>query len=75
MSNREYSEMVQEYNSKSIDDESIDYDKVLNFLKEKGISSLNNGLSEDENLILFNSPHIPEMISLVLKGLAKIANE
>lgn len=73
-SNYDYSEMVEEYNSKNVDSQSIDYDNILIFLEEKGIGSLNNGLSYDENLVLFNSQHIPEIISLVLKGLANISN-
>ncbi|MED3201288.1 TIR domain-containing protein [Bacillus toyonensis] len=74
ISNMEYLEMVQEYNTKKENDEPIAYENMLAFFKEKGIGSLNNGLTDQENLTLFFTPHIPEMISLVLKGLANVAN-
>lgn len=70
---KEYLDMIEEYNSNSFSDDTIDYEALLNFFEEKGIESLNNGLSIDENLVLFSTPYIPEMISLVLKGLANIA--
>lgn len=69
---KEYIDMINKYNSKSLSDDTIDYETLLNFFEEHEIDSLNNGLSIDENLILFSTPHIPEMISLVLKGLANI---
>ncbi|WP_069364319.1 TIR domain-containing protein [Salisediminibacterium beveridgei] len=72
---KDYLDMVNEYNSDPAVDDTIDYDTLLKFFKEKGIESLNNGLSIDENLILFNTFHVPEMISLVLKGLANIAKK
>jgi hypothetical protein len=53
----------------------IDYAALVRFFGGKGISRLNNGLSETENKRLFKTIHIPEMISLVLKGLANIARE
>jgi len=37
----------------------------------KGLSDL-NGLSIDDNLRLFETPHIPEMVRLVLKGLSSV---
>lgn len=74
MKDKEYSEMVKEYNTDSANDHSIDYNALLEFFEQKGIESLNNGLSEEENLILFKTPYVPEMVSLVLKGLASIEN-
>lgn len=47
----------------------IDYNELVKFFDEKGISSLNNGLTDEENRRLFETIHIPEMISLILKGL------
>ncbi|WP_176520245.1 TIR domain-containing protein [Bacillus cereus] len=73
INNIEYFEMVQEYNAKKENGEPIDYENMLAFFKNKGIESLNNGLTEQENLTLFSTPHIPEMISLVLKGLANVS--
>lgn len=50
---------------------SIDYPAMVAELKTAGIVGLNNGLSEAENRELFETPHVPMMVSLVLKGLAK----
>jgi hypothetical protein len=50
----------------------IDYSKIIEELNGMGIKSLSNGLSDEENSILFNTIHIPEMIFYVLKGLKKI---
>ncbi len=74
-SNNEYHEMVQLYNSNCSSEETIDYDRMLGFFKKIGIANLNNGLTIEENLILFSTTNIPEMISLVLKGLANLVNE
>lgn len=38
------------------------------------ISDLNNGLTDEDNIILFHSVNIMEIVSLVLKGLKKIFN-
>lgn len=53
------------------ENEKIDYTEIVKEFSNYGIKelSLNNGLSEDENMRLFNTPHIPEMIYLILKGL------
>lgn len=45
---------------------------LVNFIREKGIAGLNNGLNEEENRRLFVTPYVPEMVSLVLKGLSKV---
>ena len=42
-------------------------------MSDKGVAGLQNGLSLTDNEHLFLTPHIPEMISLVLKGLAELA--
>ncbi len=49
----------------------INYDN-LEIFENKGYEILNNGLSEDENEILFNSINIVEIISLILNGLSKV---
>lgn len=49
--------------------EAIDYIRLVEFLNESGIYSLNNGLTEEENKRLFKTIHIPEMVSLILKGM------
>ena len=48
----------------------IDYTAMMDELEKIGISGLNNGLSKSENRQLFETPHIPLMVSLVLKGLS-----
>ena len=50
----------------------IDYQSMVDELKTTGIRGLNNGLTKAENRILFTTPYISEMISLVLKGLVEL---
>jgi hypothetical protein len=52
--------------------EAIDFIKLVEFFNDKGINSLNNGLTEDENKRLFKTIHIPEMVSLILKGIVTV---
>ncbi|KFA94155.1 TIR domain-containing protein [Archangium violaceum] len=42
------------------------------FFRARGLAGLNNGLSEEENRRLMVTPHVPEMIFLVLKGLSRL---
>jgi len=76
--NNGYSEFIKYYNdhiqnlSDTDKQEPINYEELVNFFQKKGITGLNNGLSEEENERLFETIYLPEMISLVLKGLAKI---
>jgi hypothetical protein len=68
--NADYKNMVAIYNEKHSDN-SIDFKKYLSTLQAiglKGIAEL-NGLSEDENLRLTITPHISEVVYLILKGL------
>jgi hypothetical protein len=68
--NADYKNMVAIYNDKHHEN-SIDYKKYFTTLQSiglKGIAEL-NGLSEDDNLRLTNTPHISEMVYLILKGL------
>ena len=52
----------------------IDYDKYLATFAEWGIDGLSaaNGLSPDENKRLFITPHIQEIVYLVLKGISSL---
>jgi hypothetical protein len=50
--------------------EFIKFDIAKN-IRNVGISSLNNGLNNEENMILFKSKNIYEIIFLTLKGLRK----
>lgn len=51
----------------------INYDELKKF-ENNDYQILRNGLDKDENEILFNSINIPEIISLILKGINKVSN-
>ncbi|PHN00700.1 TIR domain-containing protein [Flavilitoribacter nigricans] len=75
---REYPEYVQfleEYNP-MYPERAVDFPAILKWLHEKGRGGddfgLNNGLTREENLILFHSRFAIEIVSLILKGLKKI---
>lgn len=51
----------------------IDYAALTAFFREQGIGGLHNGLSEAENRRLFETPFVPEMVRLVLKGLSALS--
>lgn len=63
-----YAEFVDYFNS--IEADKISYEEIASL--KFSISDLNNGLTEDENLILFKSINIIEIIALVLKGLQNV---
>lgn len=52
----------------------IDYDKLIDFFKKFNIEIFSemNGLSVDENIVLFESQNIHEIIFLIMKGLIKV---
>ncbi|MCP5246333.1 MAG: TIR domain-containing protein [Burkholderiales bacterium] len=52
----------------------INYPAMVEELEQAGIAGLNNGLTEEENRILFTTPHVPVMVALVLKGLVICKN-
>ena len=47
----------------------VDYAAEVRFLNGTGVGGLNNGVSADENEILFTSKNLPEIVHLLLKGL------
>ena len=49
----------------------IDYAGEIHFLQSTGVNGLHNGLTDDENEILFTSKHLPEVVYLLLKGLSQ----
>lgn len=53
-------------------DNPINYKTICEDIFSTGVSSLNNGLSNDENAILFYSTNVLEIVSLILKGLNNI---
>lgn len=65
---QKYSDFLDSY----LLNQGIDYFKITEELNTLGIKSLSNGLSDEENRILFNTIHIPEMIFYVVKGLKNI---
>ena len=60
--NKNYSDLLQEYNDHRL---SIDY----LWLNKLNTNLLNNGLSEEDNLKLFTTPFVDEVIYLISKGL------
>ncbi len=66
--NVKYKELYDYYESKG---QHIDYSILDNINME---DFKNNGLTDEENLRLFHSVNIMEIVSLVLKGLSKILN-
>lgn len=61
--------------AKCIVGEEIDFSddlKELTEVKEKGITCLNNGLSDEENMKLLFSDNMIENIALIIKGLNKL---
>lgn len=71
--NPSYREFASYYNQSVKEDPSssplIDYENVLEVLRQTGTDGLRNGLSEEDNLRLFTGVHVPELIAIVLKGL------
>ncbi|MEN5059032.1 hypothetical protein [Sphingobacterium kitahiroshimense] len=63
-----YKDFFHYYNEKE-DLDPIDYTKVYNEVQNDGISGLRNGLSDEENRLLFYSTNVLEIVALILKGL------
>lgn len=53
----------------------IDYNNIILFFEEIGIEGLNNGLSVEENMVLFETRNIKEMLRLLFKGLSIVSNK
>ena len=68
--NKDYKNMVAIFNDKHSDN-SIDYKKYLAILQSFGLKGIaeQNGLSEIDNLRLTTTPHISEVVYLILKGM------
>jgi len=68
--NSNYLKMYDLYNSRNPDDP-IDYNKYFMALQNFGLKQVAevNGLSHEDNLRLTNTPHISEIVYLILKGL------
>jgi hypothetical protein len=57
------------------DTERVDYAALCAELERHGVAGLHNGLTLEENNRLFTTPHLPEMIALVLRGLWRRGKE
>lgn len=70
----DYGTFYNYYNKKAIEDgvQQVDYLSIKDYLKNKGILGLKNGLNEIENETLFKSTNTLEIVSLIIKGLSKI---
>lgn len=74
LADNEAKEMVKYYNAnKPSSEEAIDFESIVNYFNQTGIEGLKNGLSEEDNRRLFRTIHIPEMISLILKGIVTLS--
>jgi hypothetical protein len=69
--NKNYKDFYEYYN-KQTKNIKINYTEISSFIKNYSLKRMceNNGLNEKDNLRLFETTHIPEMIFLVLKGLS-----
>lgn len=70
--NKDYQEMASLFNSKHTEG-LIDYSQYFSLLQNFGLNKIAelNGLSIADNLRLTKTPHISEIVYLILKGLAK----
>jgi hypothetical protein len=70
--NDDYKKMFMLFNGKHPND-TIDYPKYLSQLQKIGLNKIaeQNGLSVEDNLRLTTTPHINELVYLILKGLTK----
>ena len=70
--NKNYQDFCEYYN-KQTKNQKIDYTEISSLIENYSLERLceNNGLDEKDNLRLFETNHIPEMIFLVIKGLRK----
>lgn len=68
--NNDYRSLFNYYNEKHPDN-TIDYKNYLSVLQSIGLKGIaeQNGLSESDNLRLTTTPHISEMVYLIMKGL------
>jgi hypothetical protein len=69
-----YTDFIAYYNTHQPD--KIEYAEIIDRFNQLGIKGLSrlNGLSEEENRRLFETPHLLEMIFLIIKGLKQISN-
>lgn len=70
-----FEELEQSYAAHAHDPEvaepPIDYDEVVDAFREAAPAELNNGLTEAENLELFETPDLDRIATLLIKGLSE----
>jgi hypothetical protein len=68
-----YRALTERYRADAADKKTapIDYMGEVRFLQASGVTGLRNGLTEEENEILFGSTSLPEIVYLILKGLSQ----
>ena len=69
---RDYAETLEFYNQRAnqgASHEVIDYRALVETFQNTGFRGVNNGLTESENLRLFETEDLDEMVYLILKGL------
>ena len=54
------------------DGDEFGYGNIVSFLNSQNIDGLNNGLSREENKILFESKNIHEIIFFIFKGITNL---
>lgn len=69
--NSSFQTLYEYYKTKGEEDE-INYEKINRLFIEKGLDGLNNGLSVEENKILFESKNIYEIVYLIFQGIVNI---
>lgn len=74
--NKKYRIFCEQDNNLLIEEgeEIVDFKSILELFEKNGIEGLNNGLSKAENIKLFETQNITEIISLILKGLLMLKN-
>ena len=76
LANDKAREAVEYYNTnKPSSEEAINFESIVSYFNQSGIKGLKNGLSDEDNRRLFSTIHIPEMISLIMKGIVKLYGE
>lgn len=73
---KDYERMIEFYETQNRDQnlslEPIDYERVVREFNEAGIKGLNNGLTDEENNILFQIQNREQAVILVLRGLSRM---
>jgi len=66
--NEDYASFIDQYDK-------VNYEELIGELNKFGVNSLadNNGLTPEENMILFSTKNIPEMVFFVMKGLKNLS--